>query len=71
MSGARAAKEISESMIVNLNNDDEEYDRIIPFAIFRFMNPKRDLKCCLCHQSETSIVQGKMLAFKKGSRQIL
>jgi hypothetical protein len=57
-------------MIVNLSIDDE-CDRLIPMSMFRYMNPKRDVRCCVCHRPGTTIREGKLLAFKKGSRQIL
>jgi hypothetical protein len=58
-------------MIINLNSEYQDYDRLIPMSMFRFMNPKRELRCCFCHQIGSSVREGKLLAFKKGSRQIL
>lgn len=57
-------------MIVSLSID-EDWDRLIPLSMFRYMHPKRDVLCCMCHRSGTTIREGKLLAFKKGSRQIL
>jgi hypothetical protein len=71
VSGTRAAKEVADSMIINLNHGVDEYDRLIPMSMFRYLNPKRELRCCLCQQMGTGIREGKLLAFKKGSRQLL
>jgi hypothetical protein len=70
LSGVRAAKEVMSAM--NLKFDDEEdIDRLIPMPLFRHMNPKALDSCSLCHRSGTTIREGTLLAFKKGSRQVL
>ena len=58
-------------MIIKVNSEDQDHDHQIPMSMFRFMNPKRELRCCFCHQAGISVREGKLLAFKKGSRQIL
>jgi hypothetical protein len=71
VSGTRAAKEVADSMIISVNNEGPDYDRLIPMSMFRYLNPKRECRCCFCHQAGTTVREGKLLAFKKGSRQIL
>ena len=71
MSGARAAKEISESMIVRVNDEEDDYDCLIPLSYYRYMHPRRELRCCLCQLVGARPLEGKLLAYKKGPRQIM
>ena len=66
----RAAKEVVESMHVTLDND-ESYDKLMPMPMFRFLNPKKDIRCCLCHKPGMRIREGNLLAFRKGTRHVL
>ena len=70
LSGYRAAKEIVQSMSVSLS-EDPNIDRTIPLALFRSMNPKAKLTCTLCHLSGSRVREGSLLAFKRGSREVL
>lgn len=70
LSGVRAAKEVVSSMNL-ISSEEEKFDRIIPMALFRFLNPKAPVWCSLCHRVGTTIREGTLLAFKKGARQVL
>jgi hypothetical protein len=68
----RAAKEVVDSFSIALSPDDNNnFDCLIPLAMFRYMNPKKPLLCSLCHQEGARIREGNLLAFKRGNRQIL
>jgi len=66
----RAAKEVVDAMNVTFSPD-TSFDRLIPLSMFRHMNPTRELRCSMCHKEGTRIREGNLLAFKKGSRQVL
>jgi hypothetical protein len=70
LSGVRAAKEVHSAMCLPIN-EDEAFDRLIPLALYRHMNPKAPLVCNFCHRTGTTIREGSLLSFKKGSRQVL
>ena len=71
VSGIRVAKEVVEAMNVSLDNNDDSIDKLMPMAMFRYLNPKRDIRCCLCHKSGMRIREGNLLVYRKGSRQVL
>jgi hypothetical protein len=58
-------------MIVQINEEEDDNDCLIPISYYRYMHPGRQLRCCLCQQLGTKALQGKLLAFKKGSRHIV
>jgi len=69
LSGFRAAKEIASSLVVSSKHI--VTDSIIPLSLFRQMNPKAKLTCAFCHLTGQRVREGTLLAFKKGSRQVL
>jgi len=69
LSGYRAAKEIADSMVVS--SADTTIDQIIPLSLFRHMNPKAKLTCALCHLTGPRVREGSLLAFKRGSREVV
>jgi len=69
LSGIRAAEEVLKAM--TLHFEDEEIDRMIPMSIFRHMNPESVLECGFCHLVGDRAYEGPLLAFRKGSRQVL
>jgi monoamine oxidase len=70
LSGIRAAKEVVRSMSFAFF-DDEHIDRVIPIALYRHLNPKRSLECAFCLREGTSVREGTLIAFKRGSRELL
>lgn len=70
LSGVRAADEVVSSMTMDVKTDDT-YDSVIPMAVFRHMNPKIPLECSFCHLVGGRTYEGPLLAFKRGSRQVL
>ena len=71
VSGIRVAKEVVEAMHLSLDNNDDSLDKLMPMSMFRYLNPKRDIRCCLCHKSGMRIREGNLLVYRKGSRQVL
>ena len=71
VSGIRVAKEVVEAMNVSLENNDESIDKLMPMSMFRYLNPKKDTRCCLCHKAGMRIREGNLLVFRKGTRQML
>lgn len=69
LSGLRAAKEVISAM--TLNFEDDSCDRLIPLSVFRYLNPKAGLRCNFCHVPGSRAYEGPLLAFKRGSRQLL
>lgn len=70
LSGVRAAKEVVAAATLDFPYEDH-IDRLIPLAMFRHAYPNSELRCSLCHQTGTRIRESSLLAFKKGSRQVL
>ena len=68
LSGIRAGREVFDA--VNLAFDSEHMDRMIPLCLYRHMNPKAPLFCALCRGGPESLVEGQLLAFKRGSRSV-
>lgn len=66
----RAAKEVVDAMNVTISSD-TSFDRLIPLSMFRHMNPTTELRCSMCNKEGTRVREGNLLAFKKGSRQVL
>ena len=58
-------------MIVQMNDEEDEYDCLVPLSFYRYTHPRRELRCCLCQQVGAKTLEGKLLAFKKGPRQIM
>lgn len=70
----RAAKEVVDAMTFETASNDKRivtYDIDVPISVFRYDNPKRELKCSLCGKVGSSRREGAILAFKRGSREIL
>lgn len=70
LSGIRAAGEVFSAISLDVQVD-ESFDRMIPMAMFRHMNPTASLECSFCHVSGSRSYEGPLLAFKRGSRQVL
>jgi len=70
LSGIRAAKEVVAAMSIDVQKDDD-FDRLIPSAVFRQANPQTQLECSLCHLKGTRVREGSLFAFQRGSRQVL
>lgn len=58
-------------MNVSIESNDDGFDKLMPMSMFRYLNPKRDIRCCLCHKAGMRIREGNLLAFRKGTRQVL
>jgi [histone H3]-N6,N6-dimethyl-L-lysine4 FAD-dependent demethylase len=74
LSGIRAAKEIMSTIkfsSIGTSRDDKDVDRMIPVAMFRYMNPDMPLQCSFCQKLGGQVREGTLLAFKRGSRQAL
>ena len=69
LSGYRAAQEIVDAMSVK--PPDLSADKVIPLSLFRHMNPKAKLMCSLCHLTGARVREGSLLAFKRGSREVV
>eukprot|EP00934_Nitzschia_sp_Nitz4_P002593 Nitzschia sp. Nitz4//scaffold30_size153850//55898//60258//NITZ4_002771-RA/size153850-augustus-gene-0.70-mRNA-1//-1//CDS//3329547241//2583//frame0 len=70
LSGMRAAKEVVSTLFFK-QEDAKDVDRVIPVALFRHQNPTAPLACAFCHETGGRVRQGSLVAFKKGSRQVL
>lgn len=70
LSGVRAGAEVFEALSLNFKTD-ETIDRMIPMSFFRHKNPEASLQCAFCNVSGTRAYEGPLLAFKRGSRQVL
>lgn len=70
LSGIRAAKEIVSTLQFK-HSTDKDIDRIIPEPLFRHKNPTIPLRCSLCHKFGGQIREGRLVAFKRGARQVL
>jgi Flavin containing amine oxidoreductase/PHD-like zinc-binding domain/PHD-zinc-finger like domain len=70
LSGYRAAQEVVDAMRYSFQGD-EAVDRSIPLSLFRLLNPGTTLQCSLCHLPGTRLREGSLLAFKRGSRNVL
>lgn len=70
LSGIRAAKEVISTINLNFNTG-SGFDKLIPLSIFRKRNPTAKLQCSLCHLVGSRVREGSLLAFQKGSRQVL
>ena len=70
LSGIRAAQEVV-SNIQSKNKGDKDVDKVIPVPIFRHWNPTTPLQCNLCHKLGGRTREGPLLAFKRGTRQVL
>jgi hypothetical protein len=71
MSGIRAAKEVLSTIQFNYNGERSNFEKMIPLSIFRRKNATTKLQCDLCHEVGSRVREGSMLAFQKGSRQVL
>lgn len=70
LSGQRAAAEVIGTILFN-SDSEKEIDRIIPEPLFRYKNPSVPLRCSLCHKDGGTVREGRLVAFKRGSRQVL
>jgi Flavin containing amine oxidoreductase/PHD-like zinc-binding domain len=70
LSGVRAGEEVVSALSLSFPTDDA-FDKLIPMAVFRHMNPKAPLECSFCHLVGGRTYEGPLLAFKRGSRQVL
>jgi PHD-zinc-finger like domain/PHD-like zinc-binding domain len=70
LSGYRAAQEVVDAMSYSFQKD-EGVDRSIPLSLYRLMNPGTALQCSLCNLPGTRLREGSLLAFKRGSRNVL
>jgi hypothetical protein len=70
VSGTRAAVEIVDTMLLRYN-EQPGVDKVIPMAHYRKLNPNSTLHCSFCGREGSTVREGKLLAFKKGSRYIL
>ncbi|CAJ1942726.1 unnamed protein product [Cylindrotheca closterium] len=70
LSGQRAAAEVISTILFK-SDSEKEIDRLIPEPLFRYKNPLAELKCSLCHKDGGTIREGRLVAFKRGSRQVL
>mmetsp|Transcript_21943 Transcript_21943/g.54208 ORF Transcript_21943/g.54208 Transcript_21943/m.54208 type:complete len:1146 (+) Transcript_21943:76-3513(+) len=70
LSGQRAAAEVVSTMLFK-SDSEKEIDRMIPEPLFRYKNASAALKCSLCHKDGGTIREGRLVAFKRGSRQVL
>ena len=71
MSGIRAAKEVLSTIQFNYNDERSNFEKMIPLSIFRIKNPTTKLQCNFCHKVGSRVREGSLLAFQKGSRQVL
>jgi len=71
MSGIRAAKEVLSTIQFNYNDERSGFEKMIPLSIFRRKNPNTMLQCNLCNEVGSRVREGSLLAFQKGSRQVL
>ena len=71
MSGIRAAKEVLSTIQFNYNDERSNFEKMIPLSIFRIKNPSTKLQCNFCHKVGSRVREGSLLAFQKGSRQVL
>lgn len=70
LSGQRAAAEVISTILFK-SDSEKEIDRMIPEPLFRYKNPSAALQCSLCHKQGGTIREGRLVAFKRGSRQVL
>jgi Flavin containing amine oxidoreductase/PHD-like zinc-binding domain len=70
LSGVRAGEEVVTALSLSFPTEDA-FDKLIPMAVFRHMNPKAPLECSFCHLVGGRTYEGPLLAFKRGSRQVL
>ena len=73
LSGVRAAEQVVQNMTMDLGNgsNSANIDRWIPLSLYRHDNPQTDLRCHLCHHRGTTLREGTLLAFARGTRQVL
>jgi hypothetical protein len=70
LSGLRAAEEIVSTLQFK-NSSEKDFDRILPEPLFRHKNPTTPLQCSLCHKIGGQVREGRLVAFKRGARQVL
>ena len=70
LSGIRAAKEVVSTLTFK-HSTEKDIDRIIPEPLFRHKNPATPLQCSLCHKFGGQVREGRLVAFKRGARQVL
>jgi hypothetical protein len=70
LSGIRAAEEIVSTLQFK-NSSEKDIDRILPEPLFRHENPTTPLQCSLCHKIGGQVREGRLVAFKRGARQVL
>jgi len=70
LSGMRAAEEVVSTLLFKATAE-KEIDRIIPEPLFRHKNPSTALRCSLCHKDGGTVREGRLVAFKRGTRQVL
>jgi hypothetical protein len=70
LSGYRAAKEVVSNM-THSSHSGSDVDKSIPLPIFRHQFPNAPLVCSLCGVTGSTIREGTLLAFKRGSRAVL
>ena len=70
LSGMRAAKEVL-STITLTRGIRTGFDKQIPLSLFRKSNPTTKLQCHLCGLVGSRMREGSLLAFQRGTRQIL
>lgn len=70
LSGMRAAEEVLSTLQFK-NSSEKDIDRILPEPLFRHKNPATPLQCSLCHKAGGQVREGRLVAFKRGARQVL
>jgi lysine-specific histone demethylase 1 len=73
LSGVRAAEQVVQTMAMEFGNTSisTNTDRWIPLSLYRHDNPQTNLSCHLCHHSGTTVREGTLLAFARGTRQVV
>ena len=71
LSGIRAAKEVIATIKFRHLQSHASVDKLVPLAVFREKYPDSTLECSLCHLPGSRAREGSLLAFQKGSRQVL
>ena len=71
LSGIRAAKDVIATLQFRHLEGRSAIDKLIPLPIFRERNPNMPLQCSLCGLFGSTAREGSLLAFQRGSRQVL